>query len=414
MEKTLTNQSADRQPGRESLLAWRFIHGLARLLAGLLFRLRITRNELDGVEGPCVVVANHQCMLDFVNLAAAVSRPMRIVISDSFYRTIPFPRLLHRLNPIPKQQFETDLRALKEMLAAVKQGQLLALYPAGLMCEDGLSTPIPRATGKFLKHLGCDVYAARTCGSYFVQPKWGKGLRPGKTTLDIYRLLTAEELRQLSAAQVQQRLEQALLFDAYAEQEQLRAVYRGGSDIRGLENVLYRCPHCGWEFTMAAEGRTHLRCAACGYEVACDKYGFLERISPFGPELRHPSDWSLRIQSEVEQLLRQQPDYTFAEPVEIRLVDDAQRKYLPVGRGVLRFGGGSLTLEGTVSGKPTVVSLSCETVPMLPFVPGKQLELQQGGRSYRCLPDNGRVTIKFITLIKAAHRLCREKKSRRP
>jgi hypothetical protein len=51
---------------------------------------------------------------------------------------------------------------MKKMKAVVEAGQPLAIYPAGLMCEDGLSTPIPKATYKFLKWMNVDVYMART------------------------------------------------------------------------------------------------------------------------------------------------------------------------------------------------------------------------------------------------------------
>ena len=75
---------------------------------------------------------------------------------------------------IPKQQFQTTVTDMKNMKAVVEAGQPLVIYPAGLMCEDGLSTPVPKATYKFLKWMNVDVYMARTEGSYFVMPKWSK------------------------------------------------------------------------------------------------------------------------------------------------------------------------------------------------------------------------------------------------
>jgi len=110
------------------------------------------------------------------------------------------------------------------------------------MCEDGLSTPIPAATYKFLKWLGVDVYVAKATGTYFVMPKWTGGMRPGRTTMDIYKLFDARELADMDVETVKKRTEEALLFDAYREQEQMQVTYKHNDDLQGLENVLYMCP----------------------------------------------------------------------------------------------------------------------------------------------------------------------------
>ena len=131
------------------------------------------------------------------------------------------------------------------------------------MCEDGLSTPVPLATYKFLQWLKADVYVARCRGTYFAMPKWTSGFRPGRTHLDIYKLFSREELKNLDMVQVKDRAEEALLFDAYREQEIFKVKYSNGSDVRGLEHVLYQCPHCLAESRMTSQGTT-LTCTACG------------------------------------------------------------------------------------------------------------------------------------------------------
>ena len=73
-------------------------------------------------------------------------------------------------------------------------------------------------------------------------PKWTSGFRPGKTTMDIYKLFSKEELEILDADAIRERTEQALLFDAYREQERILAKYKNGSNLKGLENVLYCVP----------------------------------------------------------------------------------------------------------------------------------------------------------------------------
>lgn len=389
---------------QSNLFQYRAAQTLSRVASTLLFRCRTLRNEIKNVEGPYTIIANHQAALDFVNLIGATRRPIRFVISQSFFSTLPIRGTLEKIGVIPKQQFQTAAGDLRKMRAALDAGQPLAIYPAGLMCEDGLSTPIPAATYKFLKWLGTDIYMARTEGTYFVMPKWAGGIRPGRTTMDIYRLFTKEELADMTEEEIRARAEPALLYDAYREQEQHRAVYMGGRNLQGLEQVLYRCPHCGGEHTVAAK-KNRLYCTACGYEQVSDRYGFLHNRKGLGEEIRYVSDWSRRIYEQVKDSLRRGENTSLTEAVEIRMVDTAKKKFVPVGTGTLSLNAAGFTLQGTIGGEATEIAVSITNVPTLPFSPGKHLELQQGSTIYRCIPRDGRLVMKFIHMVKAFYEL---------
>ena len=207
---------------------------VTRIVAKVVFRRRVLRNELKGAKGPFVVIANHQTKLDFVNLFDLAGQPVHFVISDCFYSTLPFQGVMDRLGMIPKQQFQTTLTDIRRMKSVVDEGRGLVIYPAGLMCEDGLSTPIPAATYRFLSWMRADVYVARTTGTYFVRPKWSKRNRPGRTYMDVYKLFSAEDLETLPVEEIRERADNALLFDAYREQEEHKIKYHKSYDLEGL------------------------------------------------------------------------------------------------------------------------------------------------------------------------------------
>lgn len=73
--------------------------------------------------------------------------------------------------------------------------------------------------------------------------------------LDVYKLFSKEDLEAMDIDEVWKQTKQALQFDAYREQEQLRVKYRKGDQLQGLENVLYRCPHCGTDYSIAVKDR---------------------------------------------------------------------------------------------------------------------------------------------------------------
>lgn len=374
------------------------------VVSKLIFRNKVLRNEIKNAQGPFVVIANHQCAYDFVNLICATRRPMSFVISQSFFNSLPIKGFLHKMGVIPKQQFQTTVADMKRMKAVIDHGQPLVIYPAGLMCEDGLSTPIPSATYKFLKWLGVDVYVARTVGSYFVMPKWSKGMRPGKTTIDIYKLFSKEELADISIDAVKAATDEALLFDAYRDQNADPQIFRNGSDIAGLQNVLYRCPECGQEFTISAPDSHTLRCSACGYSQHSDQYGFLHNDG-HGPEIRYISDWSRLIFEDFKQTLRKNPEYSVSVETDIHILCDNKPKFVPAGHGLLTVSTAGITLSGQLNAEALSIHVPIGSVPTLPFSPGRYLEVQHGSDIYRCVLHDGRLVMKLINMVKILYEL---------
>ena len=383
---------------KPNILAYRMAQGVGWLAAKLIFRCKIGRNDIKNKKGPFLVIANHQCALDFVNLIGATRRPMTFVLSKSFYSTLPITGLLKKLGVIPKQQFQTSVSDMKKMRAVVEAGEPLAIYPAGLMCEDGLSTPIPKATYKFLKWMNVDVYMARTEGAYFVMPKWSKKIRPGRTQLDITLLFTKEELAQLSLEDIQRRTDEVLLFDAYREQEKHPRAYADNANIEGLENVLYQCPHCKQEFSMQVKDKSVIICDACGFTQTMDKQGFFH-CEDTRKEIRYVSDWSRMIHRQMMKQVEKEPQIQLSAEVDFCKVDDVRHKLVPVGQGTVLLNRSGFTLSGLLQGQQTQLQIPIAGIPALPFSPGKHLEIQDGGEIYRCVFRDGRPVMKFIHLI---------------
>lgn len=393
---------------KPNLIVYRLAQGISWLAATLVFRRKVGCNDIRDAEGPFVVIANHQCALDFVNLIGLTRRPMTFVLSKSFFSTLPIQGMLKKLGVIPKQQFQTTVSDMKKMKAVVENGQPLVIYPAGLMCEDGLSTPVPKATYKFLKWMNVDVYMARTQGSYFVMPKWSGKLRPGRTKMDVTLLFTKEELATLSLEEIQKRTDRVLLYDAYREQQEDPQHYAGCEDIRGLENVLYLCPCCGAEFTMAVEGKSVIRCRNCGFSQEADKLGFFH-CADREKEIRSVSDWSKRIAQQVHHGIEAEPNMELKAQAQFQMVDEKKHKMVTVGQGELLLKRGSITLSGVLRGEPVALEVSILGVPSLPFSPGKHLEVQHGEDIYRCVLQDGSRVMKFVNHIKCYYQLEQER-----
>lgn len=388
----------------------RFLYGAMKLAANTVARVKfkreILRNEIKDKKGPFVVISNHAAALDFVNLIGATKRPMHFVISSSFYQTIPVPAVMPRLGLIPKQQFQTTLNDLRTMKRVIDEGGILVIYPAGLMSDDGTPTPMPPATCKLLKFLGTDVYVAKNIGTYFPMPKWRHGgIRGGKTYLDIYKLFDGKSLANTELEDIKQAMEKALDFDAYAEQEKLLIKYRKGHNIEGLENVLYTCPHCGGEFTVKTRDESVIYCEACGFRECADEYQLLHKEGKVGEEIRYVSEWRARTRSMLKERIDRGDLCELSAKVEIQTIPDGKHRFETVGEGCITLTKDVFRITGSVKGEDMDVSLDTASFASLPYKPGAYIEIQNGNAIYRCLPEDGRLTVKFIDMLRIFHEL---------
>ena len=393
----------------ESVKINRFVYRLATAVTGtfsrVFFKCKYFRNEIRGKKGPFVVIANHQAAYDFVNLIRATKKPMHFVISESFYETLPVKNVLKRMGVIPKQQFQTSLRDLKKMKTVIDEGKILVIYPAGLMCEDGLSTPIPEATYQFLKWIKADIYMAKTMGTYFAMPKWSMGVRRGKTYMDVYKLFSLEELENMELDEVKARTEEAMLFDAYREQEKLLVKYKHGSKIEGLEKVLYICPNCRSVHTMRVRDKSVICCEKCGFAEQSDEYGFLHKISEVGEEVRYVSDWSKYIHGVVKDTVLRNPDVDISCPSNIYVIDKKKHKFVPAGVADVRLTCNHFHIDGVISGEERSITVATSSFASMPFKPAKYMEIQHNEEIFRCVPKEPRQVMEIVHTVKVLYEL---------
>ncbi len=128
---------------KPSLFWYRIAQFLARVLILFTFKGKFRRNEIKHKKGAYLVLANHECALDFIYLLKATNRRATFVLSKSFRDSLPLNAPLNGMKLIAKQQFQTTFNDMAKMKAVIDTENPLFMFPAGLMPENGLSTPIP-------------------------------------------------------------------------------------------------------------------------------------------------------------------------------------------------------------------------------------------------------------------------------
>lgn len=372
-------------------------HILCKIIAKFAFNTKVLRNEVKGVKGPYVILANHESKIDFINLAITTKRRMHIVISNSFYQTISIKPLLDMIKVIPKQQFQTTPADIRKMKKAIDNNVPLGIYPVGLMSENGISTSPSFSIAKLLKLLNTDVYICYTEGSYLTQPKWSKVRRKGKITVDVYKLISKEDLATISNEELFQLVGKNINYNSYENQKKNMIPFKNGNNVQGLEYVLYQCPKCKTIKSIVSEETTKLKCTCCGYKVEADNYGLLN-----GEELIFdtPSDWSIKIIDNLKAELINNPDFQLQDSVTIFMINYKKRKFEEVGTGVISIDKNNIVLKGVVNNENIEHCFFTSSYPMLPFVPGEYLEIQDGQNIYRLKFHDPYNVMIFINILK--------------
>ena len=381
---------------------------ISKFLCKYIYNVKIIRNELDDQTGRCVIIANHESIIDVLPTYAIVPSNTHFVVSKAMMQSLPIAPLIEMAGAISKNQFQTSALDMRRMKAVLDHDEPLLLFPAGLMTESGTSTPIPLATAKVLKWFKADVYVARLNGTYLTNPKWSDVKRKGEITIEIYKLASKEEFETLSDDEAVDLVTEHLSFDAYRHNDERKIYYKNGDNVQGLEYVLYKCPKCNKEFTIYARGKNKLVCESCGYAVKSDNYGKLSLIGPGDPIYQYPSDWHAFIEESVYEFVKEHPNFYYETKAEIHAINEKKHRYEPVGRGTIGFDFDKFVMTGTMNGNPFEEIISTQAFPILPFRPGAYFEIQHGEQIFRIIPDNPQVVMKWIFTIKATFRLKHE------
>ena len=277
-----------RMPSR--LLAGVVRIGSAPTLWKTKFHYTTERMELVGDE-PCLSLMNH-CSFTDMKLAYGIfyPKPLGIITSVDAMTGI-LGKLMRILGCTPTHKYVSDLTLIKDMEYMLKTNKTSVLmYPEAGYSFDGRTTTLPRKLGILMKKLGVPVVTVITQGAFHRDPLYNMlQIRDVKVSAHVKCLATAEELKELSVAELDARLDEAFSFDNFAWQRDNRISIDVPFRADGLHRILYKCPHCGAENRMEGKG-IHLTCHACGRQWEMDEFGQLHALEG-ETEYPHIPDW---------------------------------------------------------------------------------------------------------------------------
>ena len=294
-------------------------------------------------KGPIVMIANHASRVDFQFTApACYPKKLNYVVGYNEFFRFPVSLMLRLCNVIPKKNFTPDMTAILGILRVNKAGGNICFMPEGMSSITGMGQPVIPGGGELLKHLGCPVYYSKISGGYMTYTKHCLDERKGRVDVTVDRMFTAEELKELTPTEIEDRMNRLLAHDDYMWNKEARVKFNGkGRMAKNLETLLYWCPKCGATYRHVTEGNT-MRCTACGNTVEIDEYYDIRAVGKdsFCPPL--VTDWTIAERAIAAEEV-QKPDFSVSDHVKIGFLPERGRLF---GSATSKIrGDGTLTLN---------------------------------------------------------------------
>ena len=182
-------------------------------------------------------------------------------------------------------------------------------------------------------------------GHHINSPFWNlhdRGVRPIEAEMTL--LYTAQELREASPDEINEKIVRAFQYDEYRWQKErgIRVTYPKRAE--GLHKVLYQCAACRTEFRMVSRD-DRLICEACGKSWRMTELGELEADGG-GTEFSRIPDWyeweRANVRDEVERGV-----YSSGElRVTVDTLPNAKR-FIRLGEGVMIHDMNGFAVRGT-------------------------------------------------------------------
>lgn len=326
--------------------------------------------EKTNIKGPAILLSNHTSFYDFIYTTAAIypKRITYLAANKMFYEnaTKPFLKLARA---IPKSLMQADPVASLKAFRILKKNGIVSVFPEGQISPSGKTLKPSFSIAKFLKKASVDVYMVKHYGAGIVNPPWTKKTFKGAIETKIYKLLTKEEIQDLSLQTIYDKVYQDLQFYPSQYLNESHKMYRQNS-IKGLENVIYQCPVCLYE---GLESTKHqLSCPSCHHEMIY-KNGLLDNQ---GIDV-----WFDEQEKRLREKINQQKDFELNGKAQ--LMSFRKKRLVHVGEGELHLKDDTYTYQGTVDGENQTLHFQVKNTPTLPSDIGRNVQIYEGYQIYQ-------------------------------
>ncbi len=153
---------------RLTLAIGRFI---TRVWFTVCYRFRVEGREHIPLEGPVVLVSNHQSYLDPIAVGLAIrKRTFRSIARTGLFTFKPFAWLIYALGAIPIDQEGASASAIRLSIQQVQEGHAIVIFPEGGRTRTGMTNDLKGGVLLILKRTRAPIVPVAIEGAFDVWP----------------------------------------------------------------------------------------------------------------------------------------------------------------------------------------------------------------------------------------------------
>lgn len=391
-EKQSLKRKKGRTPRQGRPIA--VLYHLYILISVAIMRLKgvkiVNKSEVKGIKGPAIVLAPHISMKDHIIVGWALfpKRPT-FVLSEHFMSKPFLGRALRMFGKvISKKMFCPDAGTIRGIMRAKAENNIIVLFPEGRLNAAFHSLPVTPGTAELVKKLGIDVYTVAGHGSGLTFPKWGEKFRKGNITITGEKVMSAEEIGEMSVEHIASVIDAIILHDDEKASEGIR--YKCKDTAKGLDGILYKCPECGSEFTLSA-GNNRISCSACGFETELlDTYRFASG------KMASVNEWFYWQRESLDM------DRVLEDDIKIGAVGENGIMDFDAGNGHVRMTKDDFYLKGSVFGEDIEFTKKTSSIGGTPYTPMREFDIYYDKKLLYLMPEDRRRIMLYVEMVDKA------------
>jgi 1-acyl-sn-glycerol-3-phosphate acyltransferase len=154
-----------------------------------LYRIELAGAERIPAEGPAILAANHESLIDPFVLGTVTTRRIRYLAKAELWRNPFLARVMDAFGTFPVERGTGDSAALGRAARLLAEGEILGIFPQGT-CLPYRRRPYMRGAARLALATGAPLVPVRMVGTE-------RALRPGRFRIGLpeIRILVGEPIR---------------------------------------------------------------------------------------------------------------------------------------------------------------------------------------------------------------------------
>jgi 1-acyl-sn-glycerol-3-phosphate acyltransferase len=171
--------------------------GICQIFCVSFFRVRSYGRDNIPKKGAFVLICNHQSYLDPILCGITSHRRLGYLARDTLFTHWFFGRLISSVGTIPVKQGEADLSAMRKVIAKLKNGEAICLFPEGTRSMDGRIERFKPGFGLLCRRGKAAIVPAIVDGAFECWPRHKKLFSRGPIWVCFGKAISSEQARDM-------------------------------------------------------------------------------------------------------------------------------------------------------------------------------------------------------------------------